>query len=129
MRVWVRVAGPAGALDRMLDQRLCRATEHGGSAHLGRLDDAVELLTEAAAWEAENGALPFLANTLAALGDALTRRRYDGDIDAASEHWRRVREIAPQLGMAGLLVSLLPAMVHVRGVERRSAWSTPSACR
>ena len=78
------------------------------AAHLGRLDDAVELLTEAAVWEEETGALPFLAHTLAALADTLTRRGYDGDAERASEHQRRAREIAARLGMSGLLASLTP---------------------
>ena len=78
------------------------------AAHLGRLDDAVELLTEAAVWEEETGALPFLAGTLAALGDTETRRDGDGDSERASGHCRRARDIATQLGMRGLLASLTP---------------------
>ena len=78
------------------------------AAHLGRLDDAVELLTEAAVWEEETGALPFLANTLAALAGTLTRRDYDGDAERASDLQRRAREIAARLGMSGLLASLTP---------------------
>ena len=78
------------------------------AAHLGRLDDAVELLTEAAVWEEETGALPFLANTLAALAGTLTRRDYDGDAERASDHQRRAREIAARLGMSGSLASLTP---------------------
>jgi tetratricopeptide (TPR) repeat protein len=78
------------------------------AADLGRLDDAVELFTEAAVWEEEAGALPFLASTLAALGDTLTRRGYDGDAGRAADYRRRAREIAVQLGMAGLLASLTP---------------------
>jgi hypothetical protein len=78
------------------------------AAHLGRLDDAAELLTEAAAWEEETGALPFLAHTLAALADTLTRRDGDGDGERASGHRRRARDIAAQLGMPGLLASLTP---------------------
>ena len=78
------------------------------AAGLGRLDDAVELLTEAAVWEEEAGALPFLARTLAALDDTLTRRGYDGDAERAAEHRRRAREIAARLGMSGLLASLTP---------------------
>jgi hypothetical protein len=78
------------------------------AAHLGRLDDAVELLTEAAVWEEETGALPFLANTLAALAGTLARRGYDGDAERASDLQRRAREIAARLGMSGLLASLTP---------------------
>ena len=52
------------------------------AAHLERLDDAVEMLTEAAAWEEETGALPFLAHTLAALGDTLAQRARDDDARA-----------------------------------------------
>jgi tetratricopeptide (TPR) repeat protein len=78
------------------------------AAHLGRLDDAVELLTEAAVWEEETGALPFLASTLAALADTLTRRGCDGDAERALDHQRRAREIAVRLSMSGLLASLAP---------------------
>lgn len=78
------------------------------AAHLGRLDDAVELLTEAAAWEEESGVLPFLAHTLAALGDTLTRRGHGDDAERASWHRRRARDIAAQLGMTGLPASLTP---------------------
>jgi hypothetical protein len=56
------------------------------SAALDRLDDAVELLTEAATWERQVGALPFLARTTAALADVLTRRGHDGDLDRAAGH-------------------------------------------
>jgi hypothetical protein len=77
---------------------------------LGRLDDAADLLGEAAAWEEETGALPWLALTLAALADALTRRDQGSDAERSSEHLRRARAIAQQLGMPGLLRSLsLPA--------------------
>ena len=78
------------------------------AACLGRLDDAAELLTEAAVWEEETGALPFLASTLAALASTLTRRGYDGDTARASDHQQRAREIAARLGMSGLLASLAP---------------------
>jgi hypothetical protein len=73
---------------------------------LGRLDDAVVLLTEAAGWAEEHGALPFLARSLASLGDALSRRDGDGDAEAAVVHRSRARGVAQQLGMAGLLASL-----------------------
>jgi hypothetical protein len=79
------------------------------AADLGRLDDAVELFTEAAAWEEEAGALPFLARTLAALGDTLTRRGNDGDAGRAADYRERARGIAARLGMAGLLASLAPS--------------------
>ena len=78
------------------------------AAYLGRLDDAVELLTEAAAWEEDAGALPFLARTLAALGDTLARRGYDGDAGQAADHRRRGHGIAARLGLAGPLASLTP---------------------
>ena len=78
------------------------------AAHLGRLDDAVELLTEAAAWEENAGALPFLARTLAALGDTLARRGCDGDAGQAADHRERAHEIAARLGLAGPLASLTP---------------------
>jgi hypothetical protein len=71
------------------------------AACLGRLDDAAELLTEAAAWAEETGALPFLAATLAALGDALGRRGQAGDAERAAQHQRRSREIAARLGLSG----------------------------
>jgi AAA ATPase domain len=76
------------------------------AAHLERLDDAVEMLTEAAAWEEETGALPFLAHTLAALGDTLAQRARDDDAQRASGYHRRARDIAAQLGMPGLLASM-----------------------
>jgi tetratricopeptide (TPR) repeat protein len=78
------------------------------AAQLGRLDDAVELLGEAIAWEDEAGTLPFLARTLAALSDVLVGRGHPGDAVTASAHRRRARDIAAQLGMPGLLASLTP---------------------
>ena len=80
------------------------------AAFLGRLDDAVELLREAADWAEEAGALPFLANSLAALGETLARRGYDGDADAAAHHRRRAHEVGERLGMTGLLASLTPSV-------------------
>ncbi|MEP7024631.1 MAG: hypothetical protein ABJB47_12700, partial [Actinomycetota bacterium] len=76
------------------------------AAELGRLDDAADLLGEAAVLEEEIGALPWLALTLAALADALTRRDQGGDAERSSGHRRRARAIAEQLGMPGLLASL-----------------------
>ena len=76
------------------------------AAHLEQFDNAVELFTDAAAWEEETGALPFLAHTQAALADTLTRRDRDDDAERASGHRRRARDIAAQLGMPGLLASL-----------------------
>ncbi|MDX6367002.1 MAG: hypothetical protein QOK30_2078 [Nocardioidaceae bacterium] len=76
------------------------------AALLGRLDEAVVLLTEAAVWAEEYGALPFLARSLASLGDALSRRGSDGDAGAAIVHRSRAHEVAQQLGMAGLLASV-----------------------
>jgi tetratricopeptide (TPR) repeat protein len=73
--------------------------------HLGRPDDAAELLSEAIAWEEETGTLPFLAHSLAALGDTLTRRGEAADHRVASEHLRRARDIATRLGMPGLVAS------------------------
>lgn len=70
------------------------------AAALGRLDDAVDLLSEAMEWERKTGALPFLASTAAALADTLTSRGRDGDAARASGHRRQARDIAGQLGMA-----------------------------
>jgi hypothetical protein len=68
----------------------------------------VDLLAEAATLEEEIGALPWLALTLAALADVLSRRDQDGDAERSSEHRRHARAIAQRLGMAGLLRSLSP---------------------
>ncbi len=76
------------------------------ATQLGRTDDAVHLLEDAAALESEIGAPPWLAHTLAALADALARRNGDGDGERASGHRRQARAIAQQLGMAALLASL-----------------------
>jgi len=76
------------------------------AAQLDRIDDAVDLLEDAAALEGQIGALPWLAHTLAALADALARRHGDGDAEHASDYRRRARDIAQQLGMPGLLASL-----------------------
>ncbi|GAA1310030.1 AAA family ATPase [Pseudonocardia xinjiangensis] len=78
------------------------------ATHLGRFDEAVELLGEAAAWEEENGALPFLAHTVAALADTLTRRGHDGDAELAGSHRRRARDITALLGMRGLSGAYAP---------------------
>jgi hypothetical protein len=78
------------------------------AAHLGRLDDATELLTEAAAWEEETGMLPFLAHTSAALADTLTRRGNTGDAELAAKHRRHARDIASRLHMPGVLASMRP---------------------
>jgi hypothetical protein len=50
--------------------------------------------------------LPFLARSLASLGDALSRGGSDGDAAAAVVHRSRAHEVAQQLGMAGLHASL-----------------------
>ncbi len=78
------------------------------AAHLGQPEEAVELLMEAVAWEEKAGTLPFLAHTLAALGDTLSQRRQDGDVEAASEHRQRARGIASRLEMSALLGRLAP---------------------
>jgi hypothetical protein len=78
------------------------------AAGLGQLDDAVELLTEAAGWEEAVGALPFLARSLVALDGTLALRGHQGDAERAADYRRRARELAERLEMAGLLASLTP---------------------
>jgi hypothetical protein len=67
----------------------------------GKLDDAVVLLTEAADWAEENGALPFLTMSMAALADTQASRGSHGDAEAAAANRARAHEVAERLGMAG----------------------------
>lgn len=76
------------------------------AGQLGKLDDAVDLLEDAAVLERQIGALPWLAHTLAALADAHARRAGDGSAERAAECRRNARDIALRLGMAGLLATL-----------------------
>ena len=80
------------------------------AAELGRPDDAAQLLSEAIALEEQIGALPWLALTVAALAEVLSNRAATDDVAAkmVSQHRRRARDIAQQLGMNGLLRSLAP---------------------
>ena len=73
------------------------------AAHLGELDEAVELYAESLALEETIGALPWAAHSLAELADVLTVRGAPGDLDLAVRHRARARTIAERLGMTVLL--------------------------
>jgi tetratricopeptide (TPR) repeat protein len=77
-------------------------SHHLGSlaATLGRHADAAAHFEEAIAFAERTGALPFLAHSLAGLGDALART---GDTARAAACRDRARDIARRLGMTVLL--------------------------
>ena len=75
------------------------------AAEAGRLDEAVELHTEAAAMCERIGALPALAQTRAALAGVLASRAGPGDREAAEDLSRQARNAAERLGMTVLLAS------------------------
>ena len=75
---------------------------------LGRVDEAVDLFSEAAELCGQIGALPHLGHALVGLADALERRSIPGDREVAEQHRRRARSIAEGLGMTILLERLGP---------------------
>jgi hypothetical protein len=75
---------------------------------LGRLDTAVDHFRAAIALEEQIGALPFLAESLTGLADAVSCRGGPGDLPTAAESRRRARWIGERLGMTGLLGRLSP---------------------
>ena len=70
---------------------------------LGRPNDAIRFLEQAAAAQEQVGALPGLAWTLAALGDALDRHGADHDPARAASCRERARAVAGGLGMQAFL--------------------------
>ncbi|MFJ4847297.1 MULTISPECIES: AAA family ATPase [unclassified Streptomyces] len=78
------------------------------AARLDRPDDALGHLDEAADLSRRLGTLPWLAWTLAARAEVLTRRGRPGDRERAGEDVDRARSIATRLGMGGLLSALPP---------------------
>ena len=83
---WGAAARPLGMLAAALED-WCEAEEH--------FERALRL-------HRDTGARPFLARTLAAYGDMLAARRAPGDLVRASLHRRHARDLAAELGMAGL---------------------------
>jgi hypothetical protein len=77
-------------------------------AALGRCDEAVDLLSEAAALAGQIGALPAAAHARARLADALEARSGPGDREAAEQQRRWARSVAERLGMSVLLATLPP---------------------
>ncbi len=69
-------------------------------------DDAIQHFKEAIELEESIGALPWLANSLTGLADALLLGRHDDDLSEASDVRRRARLLAQRLGMAPLLDQL-----------------------
>ncbi|MEU3949631.1 ATP-binding protein [Streptomyces sp. NPDC029526] len=92
------------------------------STRLGDLDRAVTEFDAAEEWASRNGALPWLAGTLAARADALLARRGDGDDARARDDRERARSIAERLGMRGLLTALTPAGDEWRLVRVDGGW-------
>jgi len=74
---------------------------------LGRLDEAVQHLEESIELDNRIGALPWLAESLDGLGDALTLRHSDRDLEQAITVNRQARQLAERLGMAELLQRLV----------------------
>ncbi|MFD8033619.1 AAA family ATPase [Streptomyces sp. NPDC059717] len=79
------------------------------AASLDRPDDALDHLGEAAGLSRRLGTLPWLARTLAARAEVLTRRGRPADRERASKDVDQARSIATRLGMDGLLDALAPA--------------------
>jgi hypothetical protein len=79
------------------------------AAQLGDLDAAADLLAEAIALDRQVGALPWLAQSLAARADLLGRRGQDDDPATASGHRDEARTLAAQLGMTALQAQLTPS--------------------
>ena len=71
---------------------------------LGSIDDAIELLGEASAFQEQVGALPGLANSLALLAAARDRRGRDEDRSIARELRSRADAMAERLHLQTLLV-------------------------
>ena len=79
------------------------------AGRLGDLDAAADLLAEAIALDRQAGALPWLAQSLAARAGLLDDRGGSGDAATAAGHRDEARILAAQLGMAGLQAQLTPA--------------------
>jgi hypothetical protein len=79
------------------------------AAQLGDLDAAADLLAEAIALDRQIGALPWLAQSLAARADLLDHRGHDDDPATASGHRNEARTLAAQLGMTALQTQLMPS--------------------
>ncbi|GAA4589331.1 hypothetical protein GCM10023194_43290 [Planotetraspora phitsanulokensis] len=89
---------------------------------LGRPDQAVSHLDDAAALEQRIGALPWLAWTLVARARALSTRDGEGDRTRSGEDLDRARSTAKRLGMAGLVARLAPSPDEWRLVREGDDW-------
>ena len=92
------------------------------AGQLGDLDAAADLLAEAIALDRKIGALPWLAQSLAARADLLDHRGQDDDPATASGHRNEARTLAAQLGMTALQAQLTPS----RGPEGSSRPDGPA---
>ncbi len=70
------------------------------ASRLGRPDDAIEHLEEAARLNQESGALPWLARSRYELAKALATRGKDGDAERAGQLLAEAGRAAERLGMA-----------------------------
>ena len=78
------------------------------ATRLGDLDAAADLLAEAINLDRQIGALPWLAQSLAARADLLDRRGGSDDAATASGHRDEARALATQLGIATPQTQLTP---------------------
>ena len=76
------------------------------ATQLGRPDEAIQDFEAAIAFDEAEGALPFVAHSLAGLAAALDRRGEAGDRSRAVAARQRARILAQQLGMAPLAAGL-----------------------
>lgn len=98
--VWGGANTITGPVDDYLGRLAARLDRPG--AAVGHLDAAEDLSRRL-------GALPWLALTLAARAEALTRRDGTGDRERAAQDAKEARSIAERLGMDGLLRALRPS--------------------
>ncbi|MFE0629187.1 AAA family ATPase [Streptomyces sp. NPDC058864] len=111
--VWGGANTITGPVDDYLGRLAARLDRPG--AAVGHLDAAAELSRRL-------GALPWLARTLAARAEALTRRDGAGDRERAARDVTEARSIAERLGMDGLLRDLPPSAAPAPSAPPDGRW-------